>query len=61
MVIGLGLEEEEHDDRDLPYVEKYMSCIPINELRYTAIYDSVFSKYERPYNKPFFWKNGKLF
>lgn len=61
LVIGLELEEEEYDERDLPSVEKYMSCIPINELRYTAIYDTVFSKYERPYDKPFFWRNGNLF
>jgi len=59
MVIGLELEEED-EFFDTVSVVKYMSCIPINELKYTAIYDSVFSKYERTYDKPFFWKNGKL-
>jgi len=38
-----------------------MFNIPLSEAKYPALYESVFTKYERPLDKPFFWKNGKLF
>ena len=38
-----------------------MFNIPLNEAKYPALYESVFAKYERNFDKPFFWKNGKLF
>lgn len=59
MVIGLGLEVEDFMENDTG-IEKYMACIPLSELKYTAIYESVFNRYERPFDKPFFWKNGIL-
>jgi len=50
IVIGLLGEDED-----------YMFNIPLSEARYPALYESVFAKYERPLDKPFFWKNGKLY
>jgi len=29
--------------------------------KFPALYETVFAKYEREYNKPFFWKNGMLY
>jgi len=39
----------------------YMFNIPLSEAKYPALYESVFSKYERDPEKPFFWKNGELY
>ena len=50
IVIGLAGEKED-----------YMFNIPLSEAKYPALYESVFAKYERPLDKPFFWKNGKLY
>jgi hypothetical protein len=64
IVIGLELEFENEDDWDLGdeiIVENYMFNIPLPEAKYPALYESVFTKFERPYDKPFFWKNGELF
>jgi hypothetical protein len=41
--------------------EDYMFNIPLSEANYPALYKSVFAKYERDPEKPFFWKNGKLY
>jgi hypothetical protein len=50
IVIGLDLEDG-----------GFMFNIPLSEAKYPALYESVFAKYERPLDKHFFWKNGKLF
>ena len=50
IVIGLELEDG-----------GYMFTIPLSDAKYTALYESVYAKYERPLDKPFFWKNGKLY
>jgi hypothetical protein len=50
IVIGLAGEKED-----------YMFNIPLSDAKYPALYESVFAKYERPLDKPFFWKNGKLY
>lgn len=39
----------------------FMFNIPLSEIRYDALYPSVLEKYERPFNKPFFWKGGQLY
>ena len=52
--IIIGLDNEEED-------EGYMFNIPLSEAKYPALYESVFAKYERDPEKPFFWKNGKLY
>jgi len=49
IIIGLDLEDG-----------GYMFNIPLSEAKYPALYESVFAKYERDPEKPFFWKNGKL-
>lgn len=64
IVIGLELEfenEEEWDEYGLDAItENYMFNIPLHEAKYPALYESVFTKFERPWDKLFFWKNGKL-
>jgi hypothetical protein len=57
--IVIGLEEEPEDDED--ELEYSMFSIPLSEAKYPALYESIFSKYERDPEKPFFWKNGKLY
>jgi hypothetical protein len=42
-------------------IQKFMFNIPLKEAKYPALYKSVFSKYERDYNKQFSWNNGTLF
>jgi hypothetical protein len=42
-------------------IEKFMFNIPLREAKYPALYESVFTKYERDYDKPFFWKNRRLY
>ena len=44
IVIGLAGEDED-----------YMFNIPLSEAKYPALYESVFEKYERDLEKPFFW------
>jgi hypothetical protein len=58
IVIGIELWFED-GDRETP--ESFMFNIPLESARYPALYESIFTKYERDYDKPFFWKNGKLF
>jgi hypothetical protein len=52
--IVIGLQGEDGDDYD------YMFNIPLSDAKYPALYESVFTKFERDPEKPFFWKNGKL-
>lgn len=40
--------------------ETFMFNIPLEVAKYPTLYPSVFEKYQRPYDKNFFWKNGKL-
>jgi len=49
IVIGLGEDLDE------------MFNIPLEEAKYPDLYPSVFNRFSRPPDKPFFWKNGKLF
>jgi hypothetical protein len=68
-IVGLELElenekfESDDDEGDEPMfiTEQFMFNIPLEAAKYPALYESVFAKYERDYNKPFFWKNGKLY
>jgi len=68
IVIGLefDIKNEDFDPDDPTFEPEYvtenaMFNIPLEAAKYPALYESVFVKYERDYNKPFFWKNGKLF
>ena len=62
VVIGLELTfEDESGDEAFDEIEKYMFCIPLKEAKYPALYPSVFEKFERDYDKSFFWKNGFLY
>jgi len=61
IVIGLELPFEDKDDpEDIDY-ENFMFTIPLEAAKFPALYESVFTKFERDYNKPFFWKNGRLY
>lgn len=61
IVIGLELEFEDKDDPDDTEIENFMFNIPLEAAKYPALFESVFAKYERDYNKPFFWKKGILY
>jgi hypothetical protein len=69
IVIGLEIEvnNEDYDPNDDDpaepefVTENFMFNIPLEAAKFPALYESVFTKYEREYDKPFFWKNGKLF
>lgn len=61
IVVGLELTFENEDYPDEDKTENFMFNIPLEAAKYPALYESVFAKYERDYDKPFFWKNGKLF
>ena len=61
IVIGLELEFEKQGYPDEVDVEKFMFSISLNEVKYPALYESVFAKFERDFEKPFFWKNGQLY
>ncbi len=52
IVIGLG---------GLDTDPKEMFNIPLEEAKYPALYPSVFNKFSRQPDKPFFWKNGILY
>jgi hypothetical protein len=52
IVIGLGGVDNDPEE---------MFNIPLEEAKYPALYPSVFDKFNRPPEKPFFWKNGKLY
>lgn len=51
VVIGLGGLDNDPEE---------MFNIPLEEAKYPALYPSVFNKFSRPPDKPFFWKNGEL-
>ena len=51
IVIALQGETEDED---------CMFNIPLSEAKYPALYESVFAKYERDLEKPFFWRDGVL-
>lgn len=51
IVIGLGGIDDNPEE---------MFNIPLEEAKYPALYPSVFDKFNRPPDKPFFWKNGIL-
>ncbi|PXF62144.1 MAG: hypothetical protein C4B59_00600 [Candidatus Methanogaster sp.] len=52
IVIGLGGEDNEPED---------MFNIPLEEAKYPDLYPSVINRFSRLPDKPFFWKNGKLY
>ena len=52
IVIGLGRR---------PNSPERMFCIPLKEVKYPALYPSVFEKFERDPKKNFFWREGILF
>jgi hypothetical protein len=52
VVIGLGGIDNDPEK---------MFNIPLEEAKYPALYPSVFNKFSRLPDKPFFWKNGKLY
>jgi len=58
VVIGFDADCESDDGT----IEEgpFMFNIPLNEIRYDALYPSVLERYERPFDKPFFWKDGQL-
>ena len=61
IIIGLELFLEDEDEPDIETPESFMFNIPLEAAKYPALYESVFTKYEREYDKPFFWKNGQLY
>ncbi len=44
-----------------PNFPERMFCIPLKEVKYPALYPSVFEKFERDPEKFFFWREGILF
>lgn len=59
--IVIGLQEELDPNEFDEEPDFYMFNIPLSEAKYPALYESVFSRYERDPEKPFFWKDGKLY
>ena len=51
VVIGSGMK---------PYYPERMFCIPLEEAKYPALFPSIFERFERKPDKPFFWKNEVL-
>ena len=51
IAIGLGGE---------PSSPNRMFCIPLKEAKWTGLYSTVYSRFERPTLKMFFWKDGEL-
>ena len=43
-----------------PNRPKFMFCLPLEDAKYPEIFLSILDKYERPPDKPFFWKDGIL-
>jgi spore maturation protein CgeB len=60
IVVGLELTLIDENDPDYEKIESYMFNIPLEAAKYPALFESVFAKYERDYDKPFFWKKGVL-
>jgi hypothetical protein len=61
IVVGLEWVTADKYDPNEEIVENFMFNIPLEAAKYPALYESVFAKYERDYDKSFFWKNGQLF
>jgi hypothetical protein len=59
--VVIGFEDIFENDFGDEESEKFMFCLPLKEAKYPALYESVFTKFERDYDKPFFWKNGFLY
>ncbi len=51
LVVGLG---------GRPASPAKMFCIPLKEARWTELFPNVYTKFERPPGRTFFWKNGDL-
>ncbi len=51
IVIGLGGADKNPEQ---------LFNIPLEEAKYPALYPSVFNRFSRPTDKPFFWKDGNL-
>lgn len=51
IVIGVGGKPDNPED---------MFCIPLDEAKYSELFESVLKKFERKPNEGFFWKNGIL-
>ena len=60
IVVGLELTLMDEKDPGYEKIESFMFNIPLEAAKYPALFESVFAKYERDYNKPFFWKKGIL-
>lgn len=52
IVIGLGGIDNDPEN---------LFNIPLEDAKYPSLYPSVFNKFRRPSDKPFFWKDGVLF
>ncbi len=61
IVVGLELTLIDENDPDYDKIESHMFNIPLESAKYPALFESVFARYERDYNKPFFWKKGILY
>lgn len=60
VVIGLELPP---DDAEEEYGDEYcycMFCLPLEVAKYPSLYPSVLEKYQRPWDKKFYWRNGTL-
>ena len=43
-----------------PEHPEHVFCIPLEEMKYPIVYESIFANYARLPNKPLFYKNGLL-
>ena len=59
--VVIALEGFDEDEEGFEVPVTCMFNIPLEEAKYPTLYPSVFEKYERPFDKDFFWKNGKLY
>jgi hypothetical protein len=51
IVVGLGGSDDDPDD---------LFVLPLKDLKYPALYPSIFKEYSKNPQNNFFWKNGKL-
>lgn len=61
IVIGLELPFKSKYHPDEIAHEKFMFNIPLKNAKYPALNRDVFANFGREYERPFFWKNGKLY
>ena len=61
IVIGLELPLKSKYYPDAIAHEKFMFNIPLKNATYPALNREVFANFGREYERPFFWKNGKLY